>query len=158
MAAVPALEHGQTRSEKTKAAPAPAGSGTSEGMLSLRVHGVANARLCLLSAAVAVATVLACDSGGAVEQPAWPTSPFHGVISGATGEAIPCRCRFQGNAYRLGDTVCMNTPLGVQFARCDLILNNTSWIPTGTPCTMSHLDSIPVGAGKHATIRTQLTR
>jgi hypothetical protein len=70
---------------------------------------------------------------------AWPTSPFHGVISGATGEAIPCRCRFQGAAYRLGDTVCMTTHLGVQLARCDLFLNNTSWIPTGVPCTMSRL-------------------
>ena len=157
------------RSEKKAAPPAPAGSGTSEGMLSLRVHGVANARLCLLSAAVAVTTVLACDPGRAVEPsgsgaattgplPAWPTSPFHGVISDATGEAIPCRCRFQGNAYRLGDTVCMSTPLGVQFARCDLILNNTSWIPTGVPCTVSRLDSIPAGADKHLTIRTQLTR
>ena len=128
------------------------------------MHGVANTRLCLASAAIAAATVLACDVGVAVERstngppPAWPTSPFHGVISGATGEAIPCRCRFQGNAYRLGDTVCMSTPLGVQFARCDLILNNTSWIPTGAPCTMSRLDPTPAGAGKHATIRTQPTR
>ena len=152
------------RSEKTAAAPAPAGSGTLQAVLSLHVHGVANTRLCLISAAIAVAAVLACDPGSAVEQstngppPAWPTSAFHGVISGATGEAIPCRCRFQGNAYRLGDTVCMSTPLGVQFARCDLILNNTSWIPTGVPCTVSRLDSIPAGADKHLTIRTQLTR
>ncbi len=110
------------------------------------------------------------DPAGAVEQsgsgaatsgppPAWPTSPFHGVISGATGEPIPCRCRFQGTAYRLGDTVCMTTPLGVQFARCDLFLNNTSWIPTGVPCTMSRLDAIPAQpAATHATIGTQLTR
>jgi hypothetical protein len=74
-----------------------------------------------------------------IPPPAWPNSPFHGVISGATGEAIPCRCRFRGDAYRLGDTVCMNTPLGVQMARCDMVLNNTSWIPLGVPCTMSRL-------------------
>ena len=139
-------------------------------MLGLRVHGVANTKLCLASAVIAAAMTLALLAPtGAVEQsasgtatsgplPAWPTSPFHGVISDATGEAIPCRCRFQGNAYRLGDTVCMSTPLGVQFARCDLILNNTSWIPTGTPCTMSRLDRTPAGAGKHATIHTQPTR
>jgi len=78
-------------------------------------------------------------SAAAPPPPAWPTSPFHGVISGATGEAIPCRCRHQGSAYRLGDTVCMSTHLGVQLARCDLVLNNTSWIPTGVPCTMSRL-------------------
>jgi hypothetical protein len=71
--------------------------------------------------------------------PAWPTSPFHGVTSGATGQAIPCRCRFGGSEFRLGDTVCMSTHLGVQLARCDLVLNNTSWVPMGVPCTMSRL-------------------
>lgn len=73
--------------------------------------------------------------GGAA--PAWPTSPYHGVTDGWTGKPIPCRCRFQGSTYALGATVCMNTPLGQQMARCDLFLNNTSWVPTGTPCTMS---------------------
>ena len=60
-------------------------------------------------------------AGSTAPPPAWPTSPFHGVISGATGEPIPCRCRHQGSAYRLGDTVCMRTLLGVQLARCDLV-------------------------------------
>lgn len=120
-------------------------------MLSSHVHGVANARICFASAAMAAAIALALASAsGAVEPspggsagygpaPSWPASPFHGVISGATGEAIPCRCRFRGNAYRLGDTVCMSTHLGVQLARCDLLLNNTSWVPIGVPCTMSLL-------------------
>src|SRR5690349_16096864 len=77
------------------------------------------------------------DTGG--PPAAWPASPCHGVTSGATGQAIPCRCRFQGSAYRLGDTVCMSTHLGVQLARCDLVLNNTSWVPIGVPCTISRL-------------------
>src|SRR5438105_1060281 len=79
------------------------------------------------------------DAATNLPPPAWPTSPYHGVISGATGEPIPCRCRFKDSDYRLGDTVCMNTHLGVQLARCDLFLNNTSWIPIGVPCTMSRL-------------------
>jgi hypothetical protein len=109
----------------------------------------------LLRAAIVAATLLmplqpsravegtasGAGSAAAPPPPAWPTSPFHGVISGATGEPIPCRCRHQGSAYRLGDTVCMSTHLGVQLARCDLVLNNTSWIPTGVPCTMSSLPS-----------------
>jgi hypothetical protein len=66
----------------------------------------------------------------------WPTSPFHGVLNG-TGEPIPCRCRFQGSAFPLGTTLCMNTHLGVQLARCDLFLNNTTWVPTGVPCILS---------------------
>ena len=77
------------------------------------------------------------------------------MISGATGEPIPCRCRFRDSDFRLGDTVCMNTHLGVQLARCDLFLNNTSWIPTGVPCTMSRLD---VPAEVHATLRARPTK
>ena len=76
------------------------------------------------------------DAGGG-PAPAWPSSPFHGVIDGATGQPIPCLCRYQGISYRLGDTVCMNTHLGRQLTRCDLFLNNTSWVPTGVPCTTS---------------------
>ena len=111
-------------------------------MLASTLHGVTKGTLRLASAVV----LAAAAHGGlapalAADPPAWPTSPFHGVISGATGEPIPCRCRFQGAAYKLGDTVCMTTHLGVQFARCDLFLNNTSWVPTGMPCTMSHLQS-----------------
>ncbi len=125
-------------------------------MLGLRIpgdslHGVAAATLRLARVAALAAAVLALhgptravepapgNAGTTAPPPAWPTSPFHGVISGATGEPIPCRCRFGGGAYRLGDTVCMNTYLGVQLARCDLLLNNTSWVPTGVPCTISGL-------------------
>ena len=106
-------------------------------------------KLRLLCAALLAATLLAPPhavravegpEGGeaaGVPPPAWPTSPFHGVTSGATGEPIPCRCRYRDSDFKLGDTVCMNTHLGVQLARCDLFLNNTSWIPIGVPCTMS---------------------
>jgi hypothetical protein len=37
----------------------------------------------------------------------------------------------------------MTTHLGVQLARCDLYLNNTSWVPTGVPCTVSGLPLSP---------------
>ena len=134
------------------------------------VHGIAKIKLGVVVAAVLAVTLFApLDRVGAEEQagdpaavnvppPAWPASPFHGVISGATGEPIPCRCRFRDSDYRLGDTVCMNTHLGVQLARCDLFLNNTSWVPIGVPCTMSRLDGIPSGAGIHASSRAQSAR
>jgi len=109
-------------------------------------------KLRLALAAVAAAALLAPShpsrAEDGVEQrappqgtppPAWPTSPYHGVISGATGEPIPCRCRYRDSDFRLGDTVCMNTYRGVQLARCDLFLNNTSWVPIGIPCTMSQV-------------------
>jgi hypothetical protein len=93
------------------------------------------------------------------DTPAWPTSPFHGVIDGS-GKRIPCRCRFRGEAYGLGETVCMATHLGVQLARCDLALNNTSWVPTGVPCTISHAPASPrLGLlSLHAMSRTRTAR
>jgi hypothetical protein len=129
-------------------------------MLGSRAHGVANAKLSLVYAAVLAGALLAgvglvrggerpaAGAAQSVPPPAWPTSPYHGVTDGA-GNRIPCLCRFGGAAYRLGDTVCMNTHLGVQLARCDLFMNNTSWIPIGVPCTMSRLDR-----GRLASLRT----
>jgi hypothetical protein len=66
----------------------------------------------------------------------WRTSPWHGVIDGA-GRVIPCRCRFQGQEYRLGERVCMQTHLGTVLTRCDLFMNNTSWVPTNEACSIS---------------------
>ena len=77
------------------------------------------------------------QSGGAAPGEAWRSSPHHGVINGATGNVIPCRCRFQGRDYRLGEAVCMNTHVGTVLAKCDLSQNNTTWAPTSDPCVMS---------------------
>ena len=125
-------------------------------MLAWHSHGVATRKSWTLLATAAAAFVAVSSTPAVAEPPAWPTSPFHGVIDG-DGKRIPCRCRFQGTAYALGDTICMSTHLGVQLARCDLYLNNTSWVPTGVPCTMSRLPlspryanraSIPISAGR----------
>ena len=74
------------------------------------------------------------DAPGVVEN--WRTSPWHGMIDG-DGRVIPCRCRFQGREYRLGERVCMQTHMGTVLTRCDLFMNNTSWIPTSEACTVS---------------------
>ena len=81
------------------------------------------------------------------EQPAYPSSPYRGVVDGS-GRTIPCLCRFQGQKYLLGETVCMSTPVGVVLARCDLMLNNTSWVPTHTPCTLSQADQQNIAASR----------
>jgi hypothetical protein len=113
------------------------------------LHGIAKPHVRHAFAAATIAAALvwshplraadAVENGATqtVPPPAWPTSPYHGVISGATGEPIPCRCRYRDSDFRLGDTVCMTTYRGVQLARCDLFLNNTTWVPIGVPCTMS---------------------
>jgi hypothetical protein len=40
----------------------------------------------------------------------------------------------------------MPTAIGVVIARCDLMLNNTSWVPTSTACTISLAPAQPVDA------------
>jgi hypothetical protein len=69
-------------------------------------------------------------------RPNWPSSEYHGKIDG-NGNPIPCRCLFRGQSYKLGTTVCMNTHKGTVMAECDLVQNNTSWVPTNEPCTIS---------------------
>lgn len=68
-------------------------------------------------------------------RPNYLDSPFQGMRNG-DGQIIPCRCRFAGRRYMLGEQVCMSTPSGVVMTRCDLIDNNTSWIPTEKPCEL----------------------
>lgn len=80
----------------------------------------------------------------AADRPAYSTSPYHGAVDG-DGRVIPCRCRFLGHEFRVGEEVCMSTHAGVVMARCDLMLNNTTWVPTTTACILSH--SMPDGTG-----------
>jgi hypothetical protein len=63
------------------------------------------------------------------------------------GQVIPCRCRYRGQEYRLGEVVCMQTHMGTVLTRCDLFMNNTSWIPTTDPCTVSRApDGLSIAA------------
>ena len=81
----------------------------------------------------------AAPDGGTTQAPEglppanWPNSPYRGVIDGL-GRVIPCRCRFNGKAYQLGEIVCMRTHVGTVLTRCDIFGNNTSWIPSRQFC------------------------
>ena len=75
------------------------------------------------------------DGPAGLPPPNFPTSPHRGVIDGWTGKPIPCRCRFDGKSYQLGEIVCMSTHVGTVLTRCDIFGNNTSWMPSREPCT-----------------------
>jgi len=51
---------------------------------------------------------------------------------------VPCSCRYQGEKYGLGTVVCLSTPSGQRLARCEMMLNNTSWkfLSDGCPLTL----------------------
>jgi hypothetical protein len=50
-----------------------------------------------------------------------------------------CTCRARGRDFVLGQSVCLATPSGARIATCAMVLNNTSWQFTETPCVVSHL-------------------
>ena len=45
-----------------------------------------------------------------------------------------CTCRYQGTDIEEGKTACLTTPNGPQMARCERVLNNTSWKFLGNSC------------------------
>ena len=51
----------------------------------------------------------------------------------------PCTCRFQGEDFVLGEEVCMDRSTGSTMARCEMVLNNTSWKFIETPCPVTKL-------------------
>jgi len=59
--------------------------------------------------------------------------------------AADCTCRSQGRDYELGKSVCLQSPKGPRIATCGMVLNNTSWQFSETPCVVSAapLDDVP---------------
>ena len=51
--------------------------------------------------------------------------------------AADCTCRSQGRDYELGKSVCLQSAKGARIATCGMVLNNTSWQFSETPCVMS---------------------
>jgi hypothetical protein len=45
----------------------------------------------------------------------------------AAGPIVDCECRAKGVVAFEGEVVCLSTPNGPRLARCEKILNNTSW-------------------------------
>ena len=53
--------------------------------------------------------------------------PSTGLAPGAPTKKPDCQCRANGLKYELGETTCFSTNKGLVRARCELVLNNTSW-------------------------------
>ncbi len=69
--------------------------------------------------------------------------PFVGVALLAALDALlssaaaDCTCRAQGREFQLGERACLTTPNGARLATCGMVLNNSSWQFSETPCTVS---------------------
>ena len=59
--------------------------------------------------------------------------------------AADCTCRSQGRDYDLGKSMCLSTPKDARIATCGMVLNNTSWQFSDTPCVILQApDDTPV--------------
>jgi hypothetical protein len=59
--------------------------------------------------------------------------------------ASVCTCRAPGRQVELGQTACLMTPKGPRLATCGMVLNNTSWQFSESPCTVS---DVPQGLSR----------
>ena len=71
-----------------------------------------------------------------------------------------CICRARGKEFELGQSTCLPSPKGPRIATCGMVLNNTSWQFTDTPCVISQAPPAKPGAlagrGGAATLRADL--
>ena len=59
------------------------------------------------------------------------------TVALTSAAAADCTCRAQGRDFDLGRSICLNTPGGFRLATCDMVLNNTSWRISATPCVVA---------------------
>ena len=73
------------------------------------------------------------------------------TAGGVTDAVADCTCRSQGRDFELGQSTCLQTPKGARIATCGMVLNNTSWQFSDTPCVVSDMPARrPAGTAKHA--------
>ena len=55
-----------------------------------------------------------------------------------------CTCRHEGGDVAEGQTACIKSPNGMKMARCEKVLNNTSWKILDTPCPYSQVKPLEI--------------
>ena len=70
---------------------------------------------------------------------------FSGIAAALAATTFPalanpdCICRANGREVHEGQTVCLRTAVGMKLARCERVLNNTSWKFSQKPCLFMSL-------------------
>ena len=57
-----------------------------------------------------------------------------GAFDSAARAEPNCTCRARGRGFELGQSACLQTSKGPRVAVCVMVLNNTSWQISETPC------------------------
>ncbi|MEO0635951.1 MAG: hypothetical protein AAFY73_04825 [Pseudomonadota bacterium] len=48
----------------------------------------------------------------------------------------PCQCRSKEGKVDEGTVMCMSTSSGEKLMRCEMVLNNTAWVPIANGCAV----------------------
>lgn len=93
---------------------------------------------------VPLKTLGACASRYALKSAA-PAALLAGLMMSAPATAgESCNCVANGQRVELGQLFCIRTASGNEFlARCERVLNNTSWKRVGDSCPSAQLMSTP---------------
>ncbi|MCK7611521.1 hypothetical protein [Roseibium sediminicola] len=60
----------------------------------------------------------------------------------AQAQNVSCTCRYKGQDYGLGESICLKGSDGMRMATCAMVLNNTSWEFSNAPCPLSQWQGI----------------
>ncbi|MEM1365916.1 MAG: hypothetical protein AAGH82_09215 [Pseudomonadota bacterium] len=53
----------------------------------------------------------------------------------------PCQCRSKEGKVDEGTVMCITTPSGEKLMRCEMVLNNSAWVPIANGCAVGNLDA-----------------
>jgi hypothetical protein len=64
-----------------------------------------------------------------------------GFGASALAQDVSCTCRYKGEKYGIGESICLKSPTGLRMATCEMVLNNTSWQISNAPCPLTQNQS-----------------
>ncbi|MEE4013809.1 hypothetical protein V1T76_17200 [Roseibium sp. FZY0029] len=64
-----------------------------------------------------------------------------GFGASAMAQDVSCTCRYKGEKYGIGESICLKSPTGLRMATCEMVLNNTSWQISNAPCPLTQNQS-----------------
>ena len=75
-----------------------------------------------------------------------------GVLPAFAG--IECRCLYRGQEFDQGAVVCIRIGSRARLARCDMVLNNSSWTFLTNSCPTARLTPLPEAAARMLAARS----
>jgi hypothetical protein len=74
------------------------------------------------------------------------------MIVPAGSARAECQCRYDGKVFEQGQLVCIRVGGATRLARCDMALNNSSWIFLERGCPTALVTSLPTKPADHAEV------